>query len=130
MSLQSDGNDFPVFDDPDMDISVEHSEMAANLLSQQLAATQLSQLEAFPDTGDVVSLDAYEAMIADFKALCNTVDGKAHQINKAIKVIHQLNTELTMEEAQTPGLEANLVFPDTGQSRKRSNKRKKAFYEK
>jgi len=54
LSMQSDDDGFAMPNDPDMDVSVGHSEFAQNLMSQKMAATQLLQIESIPAAGDVV----------------------------------------------------------------------------
>lgn len=129
LSLQSDDEGFAMQDDPDMDISVEHSEFAKNLLSQVTEATQMSQLESIPNTGEVISSDAYEAMFAYFKDLCNTTDGDTELIAEAIDGLMKLNLQLMEKKATPPNQEATMVFPDENPTRNKNKKRKKAFYE-
>ena len=114
LSLDNGDDAFPEPDDPDMDISVEHTDMAQNLMSQRSQATQLSQVAAYQDSEEVIGRDAYEALVGDFKELCQMADGNPQLIKKARNIIRETNLELMREKAVPPkeGQDSTLFFPD------------------
>ena len=122
---------------PDMDVQVHYSQKGQEALSQTIALTQESQVEANSKTNNTKE-SLYQWMMGIVKDLTNLGESDPEEtkyLKEQMNEVHLKMVERSVEKKRkigkvTPDKGEGYFFPETGKETKRVSKRYKQSYEK